>query len=83
VYDYTATTQVRDHRSMCRRLSANTTENRNRWKPLPYEELAIVRAMIIAPILLSFLNSLQKGDLLTTETTEITETKDNFIFHWT
>jgi hypothetical protein len=27
------------------------------------------------------LNSLQKGDLLTTETTEITETKDNFIFH--
>jgi len=37
--------------------------------------------MIIAPVLLSFLNSLQKGDLLTTETTEITETKDNFIFH--
>jgi hypothetical protein len=24
---------------------------------------------------------LQKGDLFTTETTEITETKDNFIFH--
>ncbi|WP_028457608.1 hypothetical protein [Chloroflexus sp. Y-396-1] len=46
-----------------------------------YEELAIARAMIIALVLLSFLNSLQKGDLLTTETTEITETKDNFIFH--
>ncbi len=27
------------------------------------------------------LNSLQKGDLLTTETTEITETKDTFIVH--
>ncbi len=27
------------------------------------------------------LNLLQKGDLLTTETTEISETKDNFIFH--
>jgi hypothetical protein len=27
------------------------------------------------------LSSLQKGDLFTTETTEITETKDNFIFH--
>ncbi len=26
------------------------------------------------------LTSLQKGDFLTTETTEITETKDNFIF---
>jgi hypothetical protein len=25
-------------------------------------------------------SSLQKGDLFTTETTEITETKDNFIF---
>jgi len=24
---------------------------------------------------------MQKGDLLTTETTEITETKDNLIFH--
>jgi predicted HTH transcriptional regulator len=27
------------------------------------------------------MSSLQKGDLFTTETTEITETKDNFIFH--
>jgi len=27
------------------------------------------------------MTSLQKGDLLTTETTDITETKDNFIFH--
>jgi len=27
------------------------------------------------------MTSLQKGDLLTTETTEITETKDNFVFH--
>jgi hypothetical protein len=27
------------------------------------------------------MTSLQKGDLLTTETAEIAETKDNFIFH--
>jgi hypothetical protein len=27
------------------------------------------------------MSSLQKGDLFTTETTEITEIKDNFIFH--
>jgi hypothetical protein len=30
---------------------------------------------------IAHLTSLQKGDLLTKETTEITETKDNFIFH--
>jgi hypothetical protein len=29
---------------------------------------------------INLLSSLQKGDLFTTETTEITETKDNFIF---
>ncbi len=29
---------------------------------------------------IGIMTSLQKGDFLTTETTEITETKDNFIF---
>jgi len=44
---------------------------------------SVMRGLFLSPFVpfVRLLNSLQKGDLLTTETTEITETKDNFIFH--
>ncbi len=55
--------------------------NRRRHRAdVPLQCFSVVRRGVTT-IPVACLNSLQKGDLLTTETTEITETKDNFIFH--